>query len=223
MTFIQEELAILRGQKDGAFDYKKLCKRVLDEASVYLKSFQPQFEKLSREQNEANDRFQRYNAEANDARRSKNRFLADDAAWKARSAKSDIQSIKSRRQQLIEKQRSAKTSFQVALEDYRKAKAECDRLVEEYNKLQTQLKGQYGEEWQSHHSGSRPEGEGAQWSQGGITYTVNSTDDPKAPGGYYLSMRDEQTGDHTTAVYNPDDTFAETKANKQWKPAPKQE
>ena len=48
---------------------------------------------------------------------------------------------------------------------------------------------------------------------------MNSTQDPKAPDGYYVSIKDEATGNHATAVYNSDDTFADTKANDNWRDA----
>jgi hypothetical protein len=59
-----------------------------------------------------------------------------------------------------------------------------------------------------------------QWEQDGVKYTVNETSDPAAPGGYYLSQEDTETGDHATAVYNPDDTLADVRANESWAPAP---
>lgn len=46
------------------------------------------------------------------------------------------------------------------------------------------------------------DGTGDQWIQGGMRYTVNSTSDPRAPGGYYLSMTDLATGAKATAVYD---------------------
>jgi len=64
---------------------------------------------------------------------------------------------------------------------------------------------------------------GDKWEDNGVGYTVNPTDDENAPGGYYLSQKDTQTGDHATAVYNTDGTFAETKANRQWRNVPRQD
>lgn len=136
MSYIREELAILRGQKDNAFERKKLFKRALDEAKERLNSFQPEFEQLSEEQQAAQGRLSRYRSEAKDARRSKSYFTADEAERNARNAVSDIESIKHRRQELIRKQQEAKTAFQGALDYYRRAKDECDQLVEAYNKLQ---------------------------------------------------------------------------------------
>ena len=49
---------------------------------------------------------------------------------------------------------------------------------------------------------TRPLWEGARWVQGGMRYTVNSTEDPTAPGGYYLSMTDLDSGAKATAVYD---------------------
>ncbi|WP_163512161.1 hypothetical protein [Fodinicola acaciae] len=55
---------------------------------------------------------------------------------------------------------------------------------------------------------------GEQWESGGTTYTAKSTDDPKAPGGYFLSQQDERGKE--TAVYNADGTLADVDANKNW-------
>lgn len=54
---------------------------------------------------------------------------------------------------------------------------------------------------------TRNDGTGDQWTQSGIKYTVNNADDPKADGGYYLSMEDSSTGDHSTAVYDSNDNL----------------
>ena len=57
--------------------------------------------------------------------------------------------------------------------------------------------------------------DGEQWTQGGDTFTVNSTNDPKAgDGGYYVSQSDGK--DHATAVFTSDGYLADTKANKDW-------
>ncbi|MGH7928987.1 MAG: hypothetical protein ACREQV_14455 [Candidatus Binatia bacterium] len=53
--------------------------------------------------------------------------------------------------------------------------------------------------------GPRDDGTGDRWEQGGMTYTVNSTDDATAgEGGFYLSMQDNETGEKATAVYDAD-------------------
>ncbi len=56
-----------------------------------------------------------------------------------------------------------------------------------------------------------------QWTvSDGITHTVNSTQDPKIPDGYYHTQVDSK-GNKATAVYNPDGTLANVKASKDWK------
>jgi predicted enzyme related to lactoylglutathione lyase len=59
--------------------------------------------------------------------------------------------------------------------------------------------------------------DGAQWTDSdGTRHTVNSTDDPQAPGGFYHSQS-SPNGDKATAVYNNDYTMADVAANKDWK------
>lgn len=61
--------------------------------------------------------------------------------------------------------------------------------------------------------------DGEQWRDpDGTRHTVNSTEDPKVPGGYYHSQLGPN-GEKATAVFNPDGTMADVKANKDWKPA----
>lgn len=50
----------------------------------------------------------------------------------------------------------------------------------------------------------------------GTTHTVNPTDDPKVPGGYYISQQDDK-GNKATSVHNPDGSLADVKANKDWR------
>jgi hypothetical protein len=70
-------------------------------------------------------------------------------------------------------------------------------------------------------SSSRGSGRGARFSTGGNSHvTINPTEDPKAPGGHYVSIGDDQ--DHSTAVYNPDGTLADVKANRDWRDVPRQ-
>lgn len=46
---------------------------------------------------------------------------------------------------------------------------------------------------------------GGRFSTGGSErLTVNPNDDPKAPGGWYQSTKDEATGEKSTAVYDSD-------------------
>jgi hypothetical protein len=69
----------------------------------------------------------------------------------------------------------------------------------------------------SQQSGGSDRG-GARFSTGGRSHvTVNSTDNPRVPGGHYVSVGDDDANDHSTAVYNPDGTLADVKANKGWK------
>ena len=58
--------------------------------------------------------------------------------------------------------------------------------------------------------------DGEQFNAGGdLGITVNSTDNPAVPsGGYYVSIGDGQS--HSTAVYNPDGSLADVKANNDW-------
>ncbi len=59
--------------------------------------------------------------------------------------------------------------------------------------------------------------DGQQWSSGdGTIHTVNSTVDPNvASGGYYHTQVDAR-GNKATAVYNPDGSLADVKANRDW-------
>lgn len=58
--------------------------------------------------------------------------------------------------------------------------------------------------------------DGEQWTaDDGTTHTVNSTNDPNAPGGYYHTQVDND-GNKATAVYNSDGTMADVKANRDW-------
>lgn len=55
--------------------------------------------------------------------------------------------------------------------------------------------------------------DGDQWVDGdGNTHTVNSTNDPAAPGGYYHSVVGSKL--HETTVYNADGTLADVHANR---------
>lgn len=64
--------------------------------------------------------------------------------------------------------------------------------------------------------------DGERWTNSdGSTVTVNSTNDPGAPGGYYVSQSDG--GDHSTAVYNGDGTLADVPANSGWVDVPRQD
>ena len=59
--------------------------------------------------------------------------------------------------------------------------------------------------------------DGEQWvGPDGTIHTVNSTEDPRVPGGYYHTQYDPETGAKATAVYNADGTFADVPANKAW-------
>jgi hypothetical protein len=59
--------------------------------------------------------------------------------------------------------------------------------------------------------------DGEQWTASdGTKHTVNSTQDPKAPGGYYHTQTSPD-GTKATAVYNADGSLADVKANKDWK------
>lgn len=71
----------------------------------------------------------------------------------------------------------------------------------------------------------KPLRDGQQWQEGDILYTVNSAIDKTLPpdqGQYYVSMKNVRTGEHSTAVYNSDGTFAPVKANRDWKAVRKQ-
>lgn len=58
--------------------------------------------------------------------------------------------------------------------------------------------------------------DGEQWTTSdGTKHTVNSTEDPRAPGGYYYSQTDSN-GNKATAVYNSNGTLADVPANKDW-------
>jgi hypothetical protein len=57
------------------------------------------------------------------------------------------------------------------------------------------------------------------WSQGDLEYTVNPTNDPQAPGGYYLSIswpHPTQKGqrEHTTIVFTADGYIADATSNR---------
>jgi hypothetical protein len=59
--------------------------------------------------------------------------------------------------------------------------------------------------------------DGEQWvGPDGTIHTVNPTNDPNVPGGFYHSQRAPDGSAKATAVYNPDYTFADVKANKDW-------
>lgn len=56
-----------------------------------------------------------------------------------------------------------------------------------------------------------------QWTVGDYQYTVNSTNDPEAPGGYYLSISWPTGGrsrDHTTVVFDAEGSIADCKSNR---------
>lgn len=56
--------------------------------------------------------------------------------------------------------------------------------------------------------------DGIKWTErDGTTHTVNSTQDPRVPGGYYHTQVDS-AGNKATAVYNSDGTLADVPANK---------
>lgn len=57
---------------------------------------------------------------------------------------------------------------------------------------------------------------GARWSDDdGTTHTVNPTDDPNVPDGYFHSQTNPD-GEKATAVYDSDDALADVKQNKHW-------
>ena len=59
--------------------------------------------------------------------------------------------------------------------------------------------------------------DGERWTgPDGTVHTVNSTDDPGAPGGVYHTQVDKD-GNKSTAVYDPDGKLADVKSNKSWK------
>jgi hypothetical protein len=65
--------------------------------------------------------------------------------------------------------------------------------------------------------------DGAQWQEGDIRYTVNSSSELKHDvGAYYLNMTNVKTGEKATAVYNSDGTLADVRANQSWRPVPRQ-
>ncbi|QHU93909.1 hypothetical protein GWK78_02625 [Candidatus Saccharibacteria bacterium oral taxon 488] len=55
----------------------------------------------------------------------------------------------------------------------------------------------------------------------GTSHTVNSTNDPNVPGGYYYNQHGPDG--HATAVYNSDGTFANVAANRDWVEVPRQD
>jgi hypothetical protein len=64
--------------------------------------------------------------------------------------------------------------------------------------------------------------EGARFEVGGgMNVTVNSTDDARVPGGYYVSIGNGQ--DHSTSVHNSNGTLADVKANDDWVDSPRQD
>lgn len=50
----------------------------------------------------------------------------------------------------------------------------------------------------------------------GTSHTVNPTNDPRVPNGYYHTQVDRD-GKKATAVYNADGSLADIKQNKDWK------
>ncbi len=65
--------------------------------------------------------------------------------------------------------------------------------------------------------------DGQQWNgSDGTRHTVNSTDDPKVPGGYYHSQQDGD-GNKATAVFNSDGSMANVSANRDWTPVSRQD
>lgn len=70
--------------------------------------------------------------------------------------------------------------------------------------------------------------DGEQWADpDGTIHTVNSTNDPRAPGGYYHTQKDpgvDGPDGKATAVFNPDGSFADVPNNNNpnnWKPSPR--
>lgn len=102
-----------------------------------------------------------------------------------------------------------KEQFQYAMRQY-------NDLMREQRNRNRAFSGGGRQRQQSRH----PSG---QWVAGGVQYTANPANDPNAQGGYYLSQTDMETGDKATAVYNADGTFADTKANKDWRDVPRQD
>lgn len=65
--------------------------------------------------------------------------------------------------------------------------------------------------------------DGEQWTDSdGTVHTVNPTDNPKVPeGGYYHTQKNKDG--KASAVYNPDGTLADVRANRDWKDVPRQD
>lgn len=57
---------------------------------------------------------------------------------------------------------------------------------------------------------------GGKWSNGGISYTVKSADDPRAGNGAYFFSMDDGQGGHGTAVYDGNGNMPDVKANRDW-------